>query len=320
MAHLSILWPYAGSNLDTIFVRPNLGSIDHFIEASAASYHGPWPLLLRVCVCLESKMPPKLRCIIGCTKIMRAAASPSPGGQQYFSSPVGNTKPAAFGVRANSPGSPVPCKGPYQGPLSAAQQPMPQNMPPVPVSTQPAAPMQQVPMQPPAQMSTQPTAPMMQQMPMQQVPIQPAQPMLQTMQQAMQQPMQQGVLQPTYHPSQPEMQPAMPQQMQQPMVQELMPTIPVQMQPMQPMVQQVQQVQQVPQVQPATMQAMPQVQTAVPQPAPMQQVGPPTYQQPLLPPPMDQQPSSQSMQPGMAGMPATYPGYDQSLGAVRVCH
>ena len=75
-------------------------------------------------------------CSVLLTKIMRAAASPNPGGQQCFSaSPTIASKPVGFGMRASSPGGhPMQCQGPVlasQGmtsptALQAVQQPVQQ--------------------------------------------------------------------------------------------------------------------------------------------------------------------------------------------------
>lgn len=272
------------------------------------------------------------------TKIMRAAASPNPGGQQCFSaSPTIASKPVGFGMRASSPGGPpMQCQGPglaSQGmtsptALQAVQQPVQQL---VQVGTQPcmqptmSALQQPVGMQPPQaagmQLQLQPVAPQPM-MPCMQQPViqtvqQPAmqQPTMQqpTMQQpAMQQPaMQQPTMQPqAYHPAlQQEMQAAMPLSMQQPllshdMIQPTMQPMPP-MQPMQPTVQPLQQALQ--QVSPA-----PQSQQVVMQPT--VQWGQGALQQPMpqaMQPHLDQ-PELAFMQAPQAPATATaaYPEYE----------
>ena len=243
------------------------------------------------------------------TKIMRAAASPNPGGQQCFSaSPTIASKPVGFG-RASSPGGPPQCHGPVQGmtsPALAVQQPVGTQLV---VGTQPvqqptmSALQQPVGMQPPqaAGMQLQPVAPQ---------PMMPCmqQPVIQTVQQpAMQQP----TMQPqAYHPAlQQEMQPAMPLSMQQPllshdMIQPTMQPMPP-MQPMQPTVQPLQQALQ--QVSPA-----PQSQQVVMQPT--AQWGQGALQQPMpqaMQPHLDQ-PELAFMQAPQAPATATaaYPEYE----------
>ena len=270
-------------------------------------------------------------CSVLLTKIMRAAASPNPGGQQCFSaSPTVASKPVGFGMRASSPGGPpmqcqpVASQGMTSPTLQAVQQPVQQL---VQVGTQ-----QPMGMQPQAAgmqlqlVAPQPVMPCMQQ-PVVQTVQQPAmqQPMMQqpAMQQpmmqqpAMQQPtmqqpaMQQPTMQPqAYHPAlQQEMQPAVPLSMQQPllshdMIQPTMQPMP-QMQPMQPTVQPLQQALQ--QASPA-----PQSQQAVMQPT--VQWGQGALQQPMpqaMQPHLDQ-PELAFMQAPQAPATATaaYPEYE----------